>query len=350
LTSTILSLPENLQLIFDSCSEVLVVGSEYLPSLLAHEAGGRVDTILSHLSHAGSRNEFEVFGVSSLGVEELHGLVLCVVGGDSEWNDVNTVEHSLVVNKELLSVPGVVEVDWLLGVLYTSGVSSSDEVGNSTVNSGGSVPEDFSGSTVVHWGRPDGEDDVFSREGSIINQSLMLVHAFLEWDIIIFAPSTEGVEEEDGVLVSLLLELRTGVLEEEAVTIMEGVADLEGVAGISLLGNNSFFDLLGGKSVLVHAIVPHNLGEEVHLSRDEPVVLVGDVVGHGVVGGEASESSCADLFLSVCEVDGVSNDSDGLSTVDSGVNKGNSLASGEGVLEFSGDILGDGNREHVTFA
>lgn len=38
--------------IFDSCSEVLVVGSEDLPSLLAHEAGGRVDTVLGHLSHA----------------------------------------------------------------------------------------------------------------------------------------------------------------------------------------------------------------------------------------------------------------------------------------------------------
>jgi hypothetical protein len=178
----------------------------------------------------------------------------------------------------------------------------------------------------------------------------MLVHAFLEWDIIVFAPSTEGVEEEDGVLESLLLELSTGVLEEEAVTIMEGVADLEGVASISFLGNDSFLDLLGGKSVLVHAVVPHNLGEEVHLSRDEPVVLVGDVVVHGVVGGETSESSSADLFLSVGKEDGVSNDSNGLSTVDLGVDEGNSLDSGESVLELSGDILGDGNREHVTFA
>ena len=39
-------------------------------------------------------------------------------------------------------------------------------------------------------------------------------------DIIILAPSTEGVEEEDGVLVSLFEELFTGVLEEEAMSIM----------------------------------------------------------------------------------------------------------------------------------
>jgi len=56
-----------------------------------------------------------------------------------------------VVHKELLSVPGVVEVDGLLGVLDTSGVSSSDEVGDTTSNSGGSVPQDFGGTTVVHW-------------------------------------------------------------------------------------------------------------------------------------------------------------------------------------------------------
>jgi hypothetical protein len=112
----------------------------------------------------------------------------------------------------------------------------------------------------------------------------MLVHAFLEWDIIVLAPSTEGVEEEDGVLVSLLLELDASVLEEEAVTVMEGVTNLEGVAGIGVLGCNSFVDLLGGKSIFVHTVVPHNLGKEVHLSGDEPFLLVGDVVGHGVVG------------------------------------------------------------------
>jgi len=178
----------------------------------------------------------------------------------------------------------------------------------------------------------------------------VLVHSFLEWDIIVFAPSSEGVEEEDGVLVSLLLELNAGVLEEEAVTIMEGVADLEGVASIGLFGLNSFLDFLGGESVFVHTVVPHNLAEEVHLSRDEPVVLVGDVVGHGVVGGEASESSSADLFLSVGEEDGVSNDSNGLATVDLGVAESDSFASGEGVLELSGDVLGDGDGEHVTFA
>lgn len=102
---------------------------------MGHEAWGRVNSIFGHLSHARSGDEFEVFGVSCFGVEELHGGGGFVVGGDLEGDDVNTVEHSLVVYKEFLSVPCVVEIDGLLGVLDTSGVSSSDEVGDSTVHS-----------------------------------------------------------------------------------------------------------------------------------------------------------------------------------------------------------------------
>ncbi len=64
----------------------------------------------------------------------------------------------------------------------------------------------------------------------------MLLHAGVEGYIIILAPSTEGVKEEDRVLEALSEELNTGVVEEEAVTIVEGVADLEGVNGISVLG------------------------------------------------------------------------------------------------------------------
>jgi len=107
---------------------------------LGHETGRRVNSVFGHLSHARSRDEVEGFGVSGLGVEELHGGGVSVVGSDLEGDDVNTVEHSLVVYKEFLSVPCVVEIDGLLGVLDTSGVSSSDEVSDSTVHSGGGVP------------------------------------------------------------------------------------------------------------------------------------------------------------------------------------------------------------------
>lgn len=78
-------------------------------------------------------------------------------------------------------------------------------------------------------------------DGAIVKESLMLEHAVLERDIIILAPATKRVKQEDGVLVALLDELFTGILEQEAVTIMEGVANLEGVDGIGTLS----LDLIG---------------------------------------------------------------------------------------------------------
>ena len=57
-------------------------------------------------------------------------------------------------------------------------------------------------------------------KGTVVNEGLVLFNSGSERDIIILAPSTEGVEKEDGVLVSLFEELFTGVLEEEAMSIM----------------------------------------------------------------------------------------------------------------------------------
>jgi len=71
----------------------------------------------------------------------------------------------------------------------------------------------------------------------------MLVHAFLKRDVIVLAPATKRVKQKDGVLETLLLELNTGVVEQEAVTIVEGVANLEGVACISTLGLDLVSDL-----------------------------------------------------------------------------------------------------------
>ena len=59
------------------------------------------------------------------------------------------------MNKELLTVPHIVAVlSVIVGVLDTSGVSSSDEVSNSALSSGTAVPHNFSGSSIIHRRRP----------------------------------------------------------------------------------------------------------------------------------------------------------------------------------------------------
>ena len=92
----------------------------------------------------------------------------------------------------------------------------------------------------------------------------MLSHSVVEWDIIILHPTTKWMEEEDWVLVSLLDELLSGVLQQEAMTIMEWVSNLEGVDGISSSLFSNIVDLLWGESVLVHTIVKFDVLGESH--------------------------------------------------------------------------------------
>jgi len=117
------------------------------------------------------------------------------------------------------------------------------------------VPHDLGGATIVHGRGPDGEDSVLGVEGAVSEEGGVLGHTVGEGDIVILAPSTEGMEEEDGVSVTLSDELLTGILKEKDVTIMEGVSDLEGVDDISVLLDNLGLDLSGGQSVLVVTVV-----------------------------------------------------------------------------------------------
>jgi len=273
-----------------------------------------------------------------------------VEGSELEIVDLNSLKKGLFVLEEGFTVVNIVEgLSLNFGVTDTSGVSSSDEVVDTTPNSGGCVPHDFTGATVEHGRRPDSEDDVLLGEGFVVDESLVLVNSGGERNIIILAPSTEGMEEEDGVLVALSHELLTGVGEEEAMSVMEGVSHLEGVDGISVSLNHDSVDLLGGHSVFIESVVPHNSLGEVHGgSGDKEISLLHDSFGHGVVLGEGSESSGADLFLSVVEE---------LSTVDNGndisvVGKGNILGSilFTLLLEFLSAVLGDGDRHEGSLS
>jgi len=175
--------------------------------------------------------------------------------------------------------------------------------------------------------------------GAVVNESLMLLHAGTKRYIIIFAPSTEGVEEEDRVFVSLSDEVFSGLLEEEAMSIMEGVSNLEGKDGIGVHGFGLSRDLSRGKSVLVHLVVPHNLLNEVHgLSRDKPFSLCHDVFSVRVRLLEASEGTSADFFLSVFEEHGLVDNGEVLSLV----GDGDSLGISKALLLGGRNMLSDG--------
>jgi len=177
-------------------SEVLVVSGKNFPALLRHEAWWHIFASFCRCSHSGAGNEVEVASVRCLGAgEEFHSLGRFVVSGYLEGEHINTVQHAFHVDEELLTVPYIVKVTTFFGVANTSGVTTGDEMCEAATNTGGSVPEHFSRSTVVHRGWPNSEDNVFSREGAIINEGLVLIHTGVKRNIIIFAPATKRVEE-----------------------------------------------------------------------------------------------------------------------------------------------------------
>ena len=333
------------------CS-LVVVSLEDFPAGGAHETWGRSLTVSSHLAHLGSGDEVEVLLNAAGATEELHLLVNSIICGDLEGKHLNTIKHSLAVDEELLTVPDVVKISAFLNwVLDTGGVTTGDEVGNSAVDTGRGVPHDLGGATVVHGGWPDGEDSVLWGEGSVTEESGVLGHTVGEGNIVILAPATERMEEEDWVSVALSDKLFTGVLEEEHVAIMERVSHLEGVDDISILLDDGGLDLLGGESVLVITVVEDGSADEAHgVTRDEEVSLGEDGLGLRVLLRHAAEGTGADLFLAVVEEYWVLDDSEDGVRADGGALDGNLGLALEGGLLLSSHRLSDGDREEMALA
>jgi len=112
----------------------------------------------------------KVVFILSWKTEEFHLGGQFVVGCNLEGENIDSIQHALKVHKELLAVPDVVAVFvCIFWVFDTSWVTTSDEVGDSTSNTGASVPQNFSGTTVVHGAWPYCENDVFGGESTIID-------------------------------------------------------------------------------------------------------------------------------------------------------------------------------------
>ncbi len=170
----------------------------------------------------------------------------------------------------------------------------------------------------------------------------MLVHARTKRYIVVLAPSTKRMEEQNWVFETQLDELLTGVLEEEDVSVVERVANLEAVDGISTACGDLLNDFSGGESVFVHAIVEGDTSEESSACTGDQVVALGeDGLSLGVLHGESTEGTCADLFLSVIEESWVVDNSEDLITSNNTGSKGNLWFACEGSLLFISDMLGN---------
>ena len=107
------------------------------------------------------------------------------------------------MDKKFLSVPDVIAVAvGVLRMLQTGGVSASDEMGDSAIRTGRCVPQDLSGATIVHWGRPNSKNGVFLIQSAIVQQGLVLSHSGAKRNIIVLTPASQRVKQEDRVFVT----------------------------------------------------------------------------------------------------------------------------------------------------
>jgi hypothetical protein len=178
----------------------------------------------------------------------------------------------------------------------------------------------------------------------------VLLHSGVEWDVVVFAPSSEGVEQKDGVLVALFQQLLSGVFQKQNVTIVKGISNLESIYSISIFGFDLSADLLRSESVLVEAIIEVDDGHATQgLSCNQEVSLSHNSFHLVVLGTQSSESPCTYFFLSVFKESGLFNHSQNLIGY-FGASQSDSLLVFKSSLLLFGDGLGDGDGEQVFVA
>lgn len=89
------------------------------------------------------------------------------------------------------------------------------------------MPLHLCGAGVRHGTGEDGEDGGLSVEDGVVEDCLVLGDSDGEGDVVVFGPTAQWVQEEDGALVATGLELLLGVGHEEGVSVVDWVAKLE---------------------------------------------------------------------------------------------------------------------------
>jgi len=313
------------------------------PGFGGHETVGKGSSLSGGLSHTSSTNEIKVIVV--FGIIEVHGALCFVVSSDLEGDDLELWD-SRGHGKDPSAVRVIIDVFLSVWVAHTSGVSSDNVELSAGDKSSLGVPLDLSGTSVGHWGWPDGNNSSFGVKDLLLEDGIVLLHSPLEWDIIGLGPATERMEEKDWLLVTALLQLLSGVSHEQSVTIVDWVSELEDkdCIGAEFLESSSEFEW--GLSVLVESVVPLDAVESLKITTDEPVSLLVDFFDVWVVDGVCTPGSGTSLLLSVSVEFGVSENTVGLSFV----SESNGLGFLVCLLDFSGNSEADWDRLVVSLS
>lgn len=313
------------------------------PGFRGHETVGKGSSLSGGLSHTGSTDEFKVIVV--FGVVEVHGALCFVVSSDLEGDNLELWDSG-GHGKDPSAVSVIIDVFLSVWVAHTSGVSSDNVELSASDQSSLGVPLDLSGTSVGHWRWPDGNNSCFGVKDLLLEDGIVLLHSPLEWDIIGLGPATEGVEEENWLLVTALFQLLGGVSHEQSMAIVDWVSELEDKDGIGAELFESGSELEWGLSVLVESVVPLDAVKSLEVTTDEPVSLLVDFLDVWVVDGVGTPGSGTSLLLSVSVEFWVSENTVGLAFV----SERNRLGLLVRLLDFSGNSKADWDRLVVALA
>ena len=101
--------------------------------------------------------------------------------------------------------------------------------------------------------------------------AVVLLHSDVEWDVVVFGPAAQRVEEQGWPLEALGPELFVRVRHEQGVAIVHWVTELEGEDGIGFTRLELCLELERGLSVLIQTVTPRDLLEHLELTTDEEV-------------------------------------------------------------------------------
>ena len=82
------------------------------------------------------------------------------------------------------------------------------------------------------------------------------------------------MKQKKRILVSEFQKLLTSVLQHDDVAIVERVADLEGVYGISAPGNNLIMNLSGCEPVLIKAVTEFDISDVSHAASAHQIITL----------------------------------------------------------------------------
>ena len=142
----------------------------------------------------------------------------------------------------------------------------------------------------------------------------MLCHASIQWHIVVLAPATERMEQQDRIPVAKCEKLFTGIVEEKHMAVVEWVSDLECIHCISFFKFNLLLNLRWRQPVFVQSIVESNSLCEAGSSRDKEISLCDYCCSFRVLLGPGSECPRADLFFPVIEEDWIADNSEDIIT------------------------------------